>query len=165
MQDSPIGRDARRLRRQVIGGAVVLLLSYVAARFGLRIGPLIVQQRAPIEVATRQPLIGDCVMVLLIIALYWLTEALRGIIAGGLFSSFVVRRFRLFAAWLMAMALFRLFAPLFIEGLQARSGGPTVILVLDVPDLLLVGITLLLFLIARMFERARLIQEEMSEIV
>jgi hypothetical protein len=164
MQDSPISRDARRLRRQVIGAVIVLLFSYAAARFGLRIGPLVVQQHPPVQ-ATTQPLIGDCVIVLLLIALFWLTEALRGIVAGGLFSGVVVRRFRLFAAWLMAMALFRLFAPVLVEGVQAHPGGPTVILILDIPDLLLVGITLLLFLIARMLERARLIQEEMSEIV
>ena len=38
-------------------------------------------------------------------------------------------------------------------------------LLVDVRDLLLVGLTLLLLLIARMFERARSIQDEMSEIV
>jgi len=35
----------------------------------------------------------------------------------------------------------------------------------DLRDLLMIGLTLVLLLIARMFERARSIQDEMSEIV
>ena len=38
-------------------------------------------------------------------------------------------------------------------------------LVIDVRDLLLIALTLLILLIARMFERARAIEDEMSEIV
>ena len=166
MQDSPLTRDARRLRRQVIGGSVLLLVLYIAARLGLHAGPIVVQQQPPTEMAAGRPLIGDGVMVLLAVAIFWLTEALRGIIEAGLFSTVTVRRFRRFAAWLMSMALFRLFAPVILEAIQPHPNGPSaVILILDIPDLLLVGITLLLFLVARMLERARLIQEEMSEIV
>jgi hypothetical protein len=54
--------------------------------------------------------------------------------------------------------------------LMALAGTTTrghhrIFIVLDIRDLLLIGITALLFLVARMLERARAIEHEMSEIV
>ena len=63
------------------------------------------------------------------------------------------------------MALFELLAPIFVAASpRARASAPGA-LVLDLRDLLTVGITLLLFLLARLLERARAIDEEMREFV
>ena len=65
------------------------------------------------------------------------------------------------------MALFELVAPIVrgiagAPGVRRRTGFA---FALDLRDLLTVGITLLLFLLARLLERARGLDEEMREFV
>ncbi|MFL6758510.1 hypothetical protein [Sphingomonas sp.] len=166
MDDEIIKRYARRLRLGVliVFGAVLALV--ICGQFGIRIAgaPVILQPRsAGVEGI---PTVGDGVLVLLAIAIYWLSAALRAIAGGDLFSRAVVRSFRQFAVWMLVMALFTAVAPMILATAAPMHGGRHRIMVLiDLRELLLVGLTLLLLLIARMFERARAIQDEMSEIV
>jgi hypothetical protein len=165
MGDDSIRRYANRLRLgllAVFGGVLVLV---ICAHFGLRVGgaPVLLQSRIPSEGLVT---VGDGVLVLLGIAIYWLSEALRAVASGDLFSRAVVRRFRLFAVWMLVMSLFTTFAPtIFAAAAPMHGGRHRVMVTIDIRELLLIGLTLLLLLIARMFERARAIQDEMSEIV
>jgi hypothetical protein len=159
-----IVRSAHRLRIAILVVSAVLLLLYLAGRLGLPIvGPPIHSHSRAAD-AVGIPLIGDGITLCLAIAIYWLTEALRRIGPAELFSIAVIRCFRLFAFWLLLMALFGFLTPL----LLARFGPPRmhrIMLVIDIRDLLLIGITLVLFLLARLLERARAIESEMREFV
>lgn len=166
MSDSGIRRYARRLRWGVLVTFALVLILVVCGHFGVRVAgaPVLLQSRS--SAAADLFGVGDGILLLLAVAVYWLTEALRAVSDGGLFSRDVVRRFRLFALWMLIMALFSTVAPMVL----AASGSPTygrhrIMLIVDLRDLLLVAITLLLLLIARMLERARSIEDEMSEIV
>ena len=166
MDDLAIRRSAARLRIGVITAFALVLVLILCAHLGLSLGRahVLLQSRLPQNPGVFQT--DDGILLLLAIAIYWLTEALRSIAAGELFSRVVVRRFRLFALWMLIAALFSALAPTMVAAFaDSPSGRHRVMLVADVRDLLLISLTLLLFLIARMFERARAIEEEMSEIV
>jgi hypothetical protein len=166
MDDLTIRRSAARLRIGVITAFALVLGLILCGRLGLSIGRahVLLQSRLPGSSSVFQT--DDGILLLLGVAIYWLTEALRSVAAGGLFSRVVVRRFRLFALWMLLAALFSALAPTIIAALaDSPPGRHRVMLVADVRDLLLISLTLLLFLIARMFERARAIEDEMSEIV
>ncbi|MFL6830499.1 MAG: DUF2975 domain-containing protein [Sphingomicrobium sp.] len=143
----------------------VMVLLYAAARFGIRVGPAHVEYRedAPALMFTR--LIGDVTLLLLLVALFQLTRMLGRIAAGELFSAVVVSRFRSFAFWLLLMALFSLLAPPAAQLLQQSPGGHRLQLIIDFREVLTVGVTLVLFLLARLLERARAIDEEIREFV
>jgi hypothetical protein len=166
MDDGNIRSYARRLRLGVIAGSALVLLLIIYARLGLRLagGHVFVQSRTGEIAGPLQP--SDGTLVLLGIAIFWLCEALRRIAAGGLFAPAVVRDFRRFALWLLIMALYSFAVPMMmaLPGMTAR-GHHRIFFALDIRDLLLIGITALLFLVARMLERARAIEHEMSEIV
>jgi Protein of unknown function (DUF2975) len=162
--DTAIMRAARRLL-WVVGAATAIMLSlYLAARLGLQLGGARVEYE-PHEAAGRtSQAIGDIGMVLLVIALGRLAQMLRAIGRGELFSATVIRRFRGFAFWLLLMAIVDLAGPLLAEMFVRRAGDP-VRLIIDFRQVLTVGVTLLLFLLARLFERARQIDEENREFV
>lgn len=166
MNENGIKRYAQRLRIGVLTVFGMVLLLVLCGHFGMRVAgaPVLLQSRT----AALSPLvgIGDAVLVLIGIAVYWLSEGLGAVAAGRLFSPAVVRPFRLFALWMLIAASFNALAPMALTALGAGSMGQHRIMILvDVRDLLLIGLTLLILLIARMFEQARAIQEEMSEIV
>ena len=166
MADDGIKRYARRLRLGVLAVFGVVVALILCGHFGIRVGS------APVLLRSQSiPIIGtfglaDIVLLLIGIAVYWLSEGLRAVATGRLFSKPVVRTFRLFASWMLIAALFNSFAPIVLAATSPGSPGRHRIMVpVDVRDLLLIALTLLLLLIARMFERARAIEDEMSEIV
>jgi hypothetical protein len=111
-------------------------------------------------------MVGDGTVLLLLVALFRLTQMLRLIQMGEMFSVEVIGRFRSFAFWLLLLALYGLVAPTLLalaEG--AATGTHRLAFVLDFRQLLTLGITVLLFLLARLLERAREIEAEMREIV
>ena len=103
------------------------------------------------------------VFVLVELALYQLVKMLTAVRDGELFSARVVRHFRQFAFWLMILAIFGVAGPLIGSALGGERGN--VALVLDLRHLITLGVTLLLFLLARLLERARQIEEEVREFV
>jgi hypothetical protein len=158
-----ISRSAARLRWAVFAALVLMVSLYAAARLGLDVGGAHIEYRAhgPANLAW---LVADGSMALLVVALLQLTEMLRRIASGALFSSAVVRSFRGFALWLLLMALFELLAPIVLQlGTAGRSHRLE--MAIDFRLVLTVGITLLLFLLARLLERARRLDEEMREFV
>ena len=166
MEDSAIRRYARQLRIGILVVFGLLLALIAAGRFGLRVAgaPVILQSRiAPIAGPFS---VSDGILLLLAIAIYWLSEALRAVAAGELFSRVVVRRFRLFALWMLIMAIFSTLAPMLLSASRPAQGPHhRIAIVIDVRDLLLIGLTVLVFLIARMFERARALDEEVRKFV
>ena len=166
MADDRIRRYARRLRLAVLTVFGVVLALILCGHFGVRIAgaPIVLQSRS--SALTSSLAIADAVLMLIAIAVYWLTEGLRAVAAGDLFSRAVVRRFRLFALWMLIAALFNTLAPMVLAAAAPGAAGRHRIMILvDVRDLVLIGLTVLLLLIARMFERARAIEAEMNEIV
>lgn len=161
-----IQHSALRLRWAVFAAMALMLLVYVAARLDLRVAQAhIAYQNHAADARFARP-IGDVSMALLMIALFRLTQMLRRIAMGELFSVAVVRRFRGFALWLLLMAVFELLAPIFAVLVTPAPGLPHQMrILLDLRDLLTVGTTLLLFLLARLLERARRLDEEMREFV
>ena len=82
-----------------------------------------------------------------------------------MFSVEVIRNFRRFASWLLLMALWELLAPI-VLAIAFRPAGPHKIqMVIDFREVLTLGTTLLLFLIARLLEHARRLDEEVREFV
>src|SRR5947209_8793927 len=165
VDENSIAASARRLRIAVLAAFALFALIYLSARPGIGlIGPPIhIKSRTIDELGT--PYITDCLTALLAVSVYWLAEALRAIAGGGLFSATVVRRFRLFALWLLIMALFGFVAPMIAGAVLGPPGKHLIRIIVDARDLLLIGITLVLFLFARLLERARVIEDEMREIV
>ena len=141
-----------------------MALLYLSARLGLQVGGTEIEIRSHSAEVVGQPIIADGTMLLLLVALFRLAQMLGAIAAGELFSIPMTRRFRSFAFWLLLLALFGLFAPLVAEVIGGRRDGP-MLFALDLRQLVLLGITLLLFLLARLIERAREIEAEMREIV
>src|SRR5437868_2001005 len=120
--ENAIARSARRLRIAVLAVFALFALVYLSGRLGIGlIGPPIrIKSHTTDELGT--PYITDGITVLLAISIYWLAEALRAIAGGGLFSASVVPRFRLFASWLLIMALFAFVAPMLADALVEPSG-------------------------------------------
>jgi hypothetical protein len=113
--------------------------------------------------------VADATILLLSLALYHLTRMLGAIGEGDLFSARVVGAFRAFAFWLLLVTLVWILAPLAAEVFSAFGGTPgasrNIELRFELRDVLTAGIALILFLVARLLERARAIDEEMREIV
>jgi TRAP-type C4-dicarboxylate transport system permease small subunit len=161
-----IRRTASRLRVAVFAAMLLMVLAYVAARLNLSYSHTHIEYRMHGIDTPVARLIGDVSLALLLVALFRLSQMLGRISSGDLFSAAVIRRFRGFALWLLLMALFGLLAPIGIALLGNHHGPPRSIpMVLDFRELLTVGITLLLFLLASLLERARRLDEEMREFV
>ena len=157
---------AARLRWGVLIGWVLLLLAYLAGRFGLAAGSLRFETHASGAGIPGGLALSDLSIILLTIALFRLSQMLSAIAGGETFSADVVRSFRGFAFWLFLLALTWVVGPLAAELLREQSGAERELeFRLQVRDLLTLGITLILFLVARLLERARLIEEDMREIV
>jgi hypothetical protein len=164
--DQHIARTAARLRIGLFAAVAVMVVLYLAARFQLQVGQAHVEYRSHGVTPAAARIAGDGTMVMLLVALWRLTQMLGLIRDGDMFSVDVVRRFRGFAFWLLLMALYGFAAPIlltFARGLP--DGQHRIAFALDLRELLTVGITLLLFLLARLLERARAIEAEMREIV
>jgi len=143
----------------------LMLLFYLSARLGGQLGPVRVEAQEHGPPAWARP-IGDVRILLLMIALFQLTQMLGRIASGEMFSSTVIGKFRSFAFWLLLMALFSLTAPIVAELLgQPATGELRLAVRIDFREVLTVGVTLVLFLLARLLERARALDEEMREFV
>lgn len=153
--------EARRLARHIIVATVLIVALYGAVRSGLSLGPIAIRQAPPIA----SPLIGDVAMLLLVVAIFWLVSALHAI-GGGMFSPRVIQSLRQFATWLLIMALFRAIAPAIFD-LASLTGQASrgIFLIIDIPDILLVGITYILFLMTRLLEHARTFEDDVREII
>lgn len=164
--DGDISRTAARLRWGAFAVIAVMALLYVAARFDLQLGQAHVEYRHHGISPAAGRTVGDGTVLLLLAALLRLTQMLRLIQGGELFSVEVVRRFRGFAFWLLLMALFGFVAPIVLGLAEGASGRPhRFAVLLDLREVLTLCITLLLFLLARLLEHAREIEAEMREIV
>ena len=162
--DNPIARSAARLRWAVLAASVLVALLYLSARLGLQLAGTDIEIRSHSTEVFGWRVIADVTMVLLLVALFRLAQTLGAIAAGELFSIPMTRRFRSFAFWLMLLALFGFFAPLVAEAIGRHGEGP-MLFALDLRQLVLLGITLFLFLLARLMERARELEAEMREFV
>jgi hypothetical protein len=164
--DQGISRAAVRLRWGVFVAIAAMVLIYVAALFDLQIGGAHIEYRLHEVTPTIGRMVGGGTVLLLLVALLRLTQMLRLIEQGELFSVEVIRRFRGFAYWLLLLALYGLVAPTLLALAEsAVTGIHRLALVLDFRQLLTLAITVLLFLLARLLERAREIEAEMREIV
>ena len=161
-----IALAASRLRLAVWVAIALMALLYAAARFGLDSGTVRFERHQAALDTPAARAIADVSMVLLIVALVRLTQMLGRIAAGELFSPGVIAGFRSFAFWLLLMALTGLFAPAIVQLVQAALGGPSRIeMRIDFRAVLTVGVTFVLFLLARLLDRARGIDEENREFV
>ena len=164
--DDGIRRSASRLRVFVFGAMAGTALLFVAAQTNLQLGHAHFEYRLHDLRSPFDQWIAAGSLALLLIALFRLAQMLRRIADGDLFSVEVTRRFRGFAFWLLLMALFELVAPVVAGFLGSTAGYPhRVFLTLNLRDVLMLGITLLLFLLARLLERARGLDEEMREFI
>ena len=164
--DLEIRRAAIRLRGLVFAAMALVVLLYVAAQLNLQFVGAHVEYRGRGLDAPYEQIIGAVGLALLLLALFRLTQMLARIANGDLFSMAVIRRFRGFALWLFVMASFEIVAPAGAGVLGAAASRPHLIrLMFDLRDVLTLGITLLLFLLANLLERARRLDEEMREFV
>ena len=161
-----VARSAARLRWIVIGALAVMLFLYVAARFDLQLGRAHVEYFVHGSSSPFASLIGDGTVVLLGVAVAHLILMLGRIARGELFSAGVVRNFRGFALWLLLMAVFGMVGPIVVELAAPQVAGHHLIrIAIDLREVLTLGITLLLFLLASLLERARRLDEEVREFV
>lgn len=164
--DRSIRLAASRLRWGVIVVLGLIILAFGIGQLGIPIPGLHVEYRAHGLGGGFAALIGGATLFLLALAGLRLVQMLGRIAAGELFTPAVIARFRAFAFWLLMMALFGFLAPLIGGLVRSPAGGPhEIALLFDTRELLILGITFLLFLIARLLERAREIEAEMREFV
>ena len=159
-----IAEAASRLRLGVFAAMAVIVLLYAAGRFGVDIGSAHVEYRSHAPARWSQA-VGDVSLLLLVVALFRLSQMLGGIAAGEPFSARVVGHFRGFAFWLLLAASFGLIAPPLSQLLSLPSGSHRLEIRIDFQEVLTVGVTLVLFLLARLLERARRLDEEVREFV
>ena len=161
-----IEQAAWRLRLAVLSSWALLVLGYVAGRLGVAAGPLRFETHADAQGAGTPIALDDICMVLLTVALVRLVQMLSEIAESHYFSVAAVRSFRGFAFWLFLLALLRVAAPIVSELLRdsARDAHEYEFQI-SVSNVLTVAITLLLFLVARLLERARQLEQDMREIV
>jgi Protein of unknown function (DUF2975) len=164
MANSDIGRTATRLRWAVWIFWACVVLAYAVGRLGLTFGAVRVQAHSTAGDAPSFMMIADVSILLLSVALYQLTKMLGAIADGDLFSARVVKAFRAFAFWLLLVALVWIVAPV-VAVLLAGPDASRLEFRLQMRDVLTVGIALILFLVARLLERARTVDEELREIV
>ena len=161
-----IGKTAERLRWSVWISWACILAAYVAGRFGLSFKGLVEVQAHSSEGDTGTPMVvADISILLLSVALYHLSRMLGAIAAGDLFTARVVGAFRAFAFWLLLVALVWVVAPIVAVVLTGPDEAHRLAFRLQLRDVLTIGVALILFLVARLLERARTIDEEMREIV
>jgi len=165
MAHASIAKTASRLKLGMWIVWACILLVYIAGRFGLGVGLLRVQSHAAAGDTPSVMAVADATMVLLTIALWQLSRMLAAIAAGDLFSARVVGAFRSFALWLLIVALVWIAIPIALTLLAGPGPQRHLEFKLQLRDLMTIGITLILFLVARVLERARTIDEEMREIV
>ncbi len=165
MGTSDISTTARRLRWAVWIFWGCIVAAYVAGRFGLSLDYLSVRARASVEEAGPSMVIADITILLLSVALWQLGKMLGAIAEGDLFTARVVGAFRAFAFWLLLVALVWVVAPVAAVLLAGPSGGHRLEFKLQLRDILTIGVALILFLVARLLERARTVDEELREIV
>jgi hypothetical protein len=166
MASVEISRTAKRLRVAVWIFWGCILAAYVAGRFGLTTtGTVQVEAHSATAEAGTPMFVADITILLLCVALYQLTRMLGAIVEGDLFSSRVVGAFRAFASWLLIVALVWVVAPILAVFLAGPGDSHRLAFTLSLRDVLTIGIALILFLVARLLERARTIDEEMREIV
>ena len=165
MKESSIARVASRLRFGLLASMFLLVILYVVARSGLAIGHTQVAYRGG-TLSQMPAIVADVALAVVIFALFRLTQMLALIASGDLFSTRVISRFRGFAFWLMIAALIGLLAPLAVNFAATDPSGPRrVEIPINVRDVVTLGITFVLFLIARLLERARELEQEVSEFV
>lgn len=161
-----ICRSAARLRLGVLATLVVMVSLYGIARLGFQLGAVRLDYHVKGPDLSSTRFIGDIALGLLVIALFRLSQMLDQIASGELFSAAVIARFRGFAFWLLVMALFELAAPTVAHLLSlSRAGNHRIDIAVDFREILTVGVTLVLFLLARLLERARGLDEENREFV
>jgi len=165
MQDDALRRSARHLRVALFAVMAAMAALYLAARLGLSLGSAHVEYRIHGGDFPYARLIGDVTTLFVLVALFRLTQMLGRIAAGETFSSGVVARFRSFSFWLLMVALLGVLAPLALQAFQATTPVHRVEVAIDFREVLIVGATLVLFLVARLLERARALDEEVREFV
>ena len=166
MNESDIGKTAKRLRWAVWIFWACIILAYVAGRLGLSLrGAVEVQAHSSAAESGTPMIVADITILFLSIALYQLSRMLGAIGEGDLFSARVVGAFRSFAFWLFVMAVVWVVAPIVAVFLTGPNDAHRLEFRLQLRDVLTIGIALILFLVARLLERARTIDEEMREIV
>lgn len=156
-----ISQSARRLRIFVF-----VLMAGLAAAIALQwLGPA---ARVRVEMHAQTPgldprIAGSITIALLELALFELTRMLGVVVSGEYFSYRAVAHFRGFAGWLLFLAVLGLVAPMLNVN---RDGGVDVhFIVINLGTLMIFGVTLVLFLLARLLERAGEIEQENREIV
>lgn len=166
--DEIVRRSATRLRVAVIVVMLLVAASLLIAWTGALFGNVRVEVRNPGLKPISPMVSATIVMALAEIALWRLASMLKAIAGGEVFTARVTGHFRAFAFWLMLMAIVDLAIPL-MSGLigpaTAGSGLHGLRFVIDLSSVIMLGVTLLLFLLARLLERARGIEEENREIV
>ena len=166
MSGSDIGKTAKRLRWAVWIFWACIILAYVAGRLGLSLrGAVEVQAHSTVAESGTPMIVADITILLLSVALYQLSRMLGAIGEGDLFSARVVGAFKAFAFWLLLLALAWVVAPIVAVFLTGPDAAHRLEFKLQLRDVLTIGIALILFLVARLLERARTIDEEMREIV
>lgn len=166
MVSSDIGKTANSLRWGVWIFWLCVVAAYLAARFGLGFkGAVEIQAHSTAGDVGAPMIVADISILLLSVALYQLSRMLGAIAEGDLFSARVVGSFRSFAFWLLVVALFWVIAPIVAVLLTGPDESHRLAFRLQLRDILTIGVALILFLVARLLESARAIDEEMREIV
>lgn len=160
-----IARSASRLRWIVIAAMAIMTALYIAGRFGMQVGPARIEYRTHGPDLPLARILADVLLALLLVALFRLTQMLGRIGNGELFSAAVIGHFRSFAFWLLVMALVGLFGPAIVSLADAPPAPKQLEFAIKYDSIITVGVTLVLFLLARLLERARRLEEEMREFV
>lgn len=166
MVRSGITKTANALRWAVWVFWICVVAAYLAARLGLALnGAVEVRAHSSTSDVGAPMVVADISILLLSVALFQLNRMLGAIGEGDLFTARIVGSFRAFAFWLLLVALVWVIAPVVAVMVAGPDESHRLAFKLQLRDILTIGIALILFLVARLLERARTIDEEMREIV
>ncbi|MGZ8282849.1 MAG: hypothetical protein ACXWUN_07850 [Allosphingosinicella sp.] len=166
---SSLRRSARRLRRMTLAGLVLLALTTVGAAAIQFLGqPQIEAAVIQVDTAGLPPWQGALLLVtigtLLGIALLRLARMLRRVEEGSPFGA--GGELRGFAFYLFLSVLAAIVIPPLLKALSvAGTGRGTVTLALEGGQVLMLFVTGLLFLVARLLDEAQRVADDASQIV
>lgn len=167
MSRRSVADSARVLRLIAIAALALIVIAFVISRLGLYLGPqvMVVRQGHGADSLVAN-LATDAGVLLFAVSLAQLIRLLGRLGSGELFGPAVTGAFRTFAFWLLLSAAVAIGGPL-LAGLAGALSDAShrAEFRISIRDVMFLVASLVIFLVARMFDEAARIESELEEIV
>lgn len=168
MSRRSVADSARVLRLIAIAALALIVIAFVISRLGLYLGPqvMVVRQGHGADSLVANLAATDAGVLLFAVSLAQLIRLLGRLGSGELFGPAVTGAFRTFAFWLLLSAAVAIGGPL-LAGLAGALSDAShrAEFRISIRDVMFLVASLVIFLVARMFDEAARIESELEEIV